>query len=193
MTVLRTSHIKHPQTTLTHQHVSVHKLRPDHQVTTVRQIIPTQLHCYLSTSAGIIFPSPAASMVDCQVLVEPGITKPKVNFHSKSVSECTPAGTFDAVAVEEHVLHHAQVVDHLLRGEIDLSRHRIALEDRCWDVGCHTLIFPIKDHAHLLVPLPQLLGCTRLSQVAQYSHVSGFPHQFPGVAIFHIHPITAIN
>lgn len=37
---------------------------------------------YLSTSGGIIWDSSAASIVDCHVLVELGITNPKLNLHS---------------------------------------------------------------------------------------------------------------
>lgn len=37
---------------------------------------------YVRTLAGIIWDSGAASMTDCHVLVEPGITKPKTKFHS---------------------------------------------------------------------------------------------------------------
>ena len=33
-------------------------------------------------SAGIIFPSPAASIVDCQVFVDAGMTNPNSNLHS---------------------------------------------------------------------------------------------------------------
>lgn len=37
---------------------------------------------YVRTLAGIIWDSGAASMTDCHVLVEPGITNPKSNLHS---------------------------------------------------------------------------------------------------------------
>ena len=44
----------------------------------------SQHHLYLKTSAGIIWDSGAASIKDCQVLVDPGMTYPNSKFHSSS-------------------------------------------------------------------------------------------------------------
>ena len=47
--------------------------------------ITTSAH--LKTDAGIIWLSGAASITDCQVFVDPGMTNPKSKYHSKIPSE----------------------------------------------------------------------------------------------------------
>lgn len=46
-------------------------------------VISREVSSYLRTEDGIIWSSGAASIKDCQVFVEEGITKPKSKNHSK--------------------------------------------------------------------------------------------------------------
>ena len=44
---------------------------------------------YLSALAGIIWPCGAASITDCQVFVDSGMTKPKPKYHSATSIVCS--------------------------------------------------------------------------------------------------------
>ena len=91
----------------------------------------------LRMSAGIICAAGAASMVDCQVLVEPGITKPNLNFqsvcaspHPRAAVSARPSHgapahhvrTFKRRALEKNLLLQAKVLDLRLGRKVDLAR-----------------------------------------------------------------------
>lgn len=151
---------------------------------------------YLRTLAGIIWDSGAASIRDCHVLVELGMTNPNSKNHSSKQRPCTKILVSNPMNFvywlnhfKENFLLKAELLHGLSWGKIYFPRDGAALEDFCRHSGLMLNFWhgpkkttKIKASCHLAAII------SKHSQI-----VGSLPQNFSSVCVSQVHPVAGIE